>query len=77
MSMSICFSTVLLSCPIGIFTGALAMLCGVAIFGYYHTKGCDPLADGAINNPNQVGHLIYLFFFLIYAVCFILFLFYH
>ncbi|KAL4216748.1 Sodium-coupled monocarboxylate transporter 1 [Mactra antiquata] len=32
----------------------LTCLAGIAMFAYYAKKGCDPLTDGQVKNPNQL-----------------------
>ena len=33
---------------------SLASVVGTVVYAYYEDKGCDPLAAGKIENPNQV-----------------------
>ena len=34
--------------------GVLTSMAGIVVFGYYAKKGCDPLSQRVIKNPNQV-----------------------
>ena len=34
----------------------LPVIAGLAIYAYYATMGCDPLAGGVINGPNEVSN---------------------
>ena len=35
--------------------GLLCALTGMVLFAFYADQGCDPLADGKVTSPNQVG----------------------
>ena len=37
--------------------GVLTSMAGIVVFGYYAKKGCDPLSQRVIRNPNQVSIL--------------------
>lgn len=43
-----------ISAPIYSFTWILTMVQGLAIFAYYSSKRCDPLASGQVSNLNQI-----------------------
>lgn len=40
--------------PIYCLLWALVMLEGLTVFAYFSEKGCDPVASGKIDNPNQI-----------------------
>ena len=39
--------------------GVLTSMAGIVVFGYYAKKGCDPLSQRVIKNPNQVSFCMY------------------
>jgi len=47
-------ATVLLNIPGILIFMTICVLSGMAIFAYYEQVGCDPLAAGIIDNPNQL-----------------------
>lgn len=47
-------SSLYLSIPLFAITTMGSSLCGLAAFGYYASKGCDPIASKKIQDPNQV-----------------------
>ena len=48
------YSAVLLNIPFIILFGIILNLTGVLMYAYFANESCDPLADGAVTNGNQV-----------------------
>ena len=49
-----CFSAMLINAPGMFIIITLSSLVGIVMYAYY--SECDPLKQGVIYDPNQVGH---------------------
>ena len=47
-------SAVLINIPLVLIYGIILCLTGVVMYAYFANDGCDPLAEGAVTNGNQV-----------------------